>query len=84
MSGFTRRTQILLDEQRYRALHARAAAEHISVGAFVRSAIDRALAEGGTSSSRAADEFLDAEPLPVGEPEELDRELERSYARDGE
>jgi len=80
----TRRTQILLDEERYRHLRERAAAEDRSVGAFVRAAIDKALAEPSESSLDAADAFLDAEPLPVGEPEDLGRELERAYARDGE
>lgn len=83
MAGLTHRTQILLDEQRYRKLRERADAENTSVGAFVRSAIDVALAGEDGFSRRAADAFLDAEPLPVGEPEELECELERSYARDG-
>ena len=84
VTRLTRRTQILLDEERYRRLRERAAAEDSSVGAFVRAAIDKALAEPSESSLHAANAFLDAEPLPVGEPEDLGRELERAYAREGE
>ncbi|OLC51260.1 MAG: hypothetical protein AUH67_00215, partial [Chloroflexi bacterium 13_1_40CM_4_69_19] len=38
----TRRLQILLDDRRYRRLHAEARARRASVGALVRDAIDRA------------------------------------------
>ncbi len=56
--------------------------EGISVGAFVRSAVDRALAEDvAADARRAAEAFLAAKPFPVGEPEELEHELERSYER---
>lgn len=80
----TRRTQILLDEERHRRLRDRAALEGVSVGAFVRSAVDRALAEDvAAGPRRAVEAFLAARPLPVGEPEELESELERSYERHG-
>lgn len=81
--SLTRRTQVLFDEEEYRRLHERAQAEGLSVGAFVRSAVNRALAEDAAAGPRAAAEaFLAAETLPVGEPEELERELERSLERD--
>ena len=80
----TRRMQILLDERRFRALQQRAEQENISVGAFVRSAIDGALREdAGTRYEAAAAAFLDAQPLPVGELDELERELEDTYERGG-
>jgi plasmid stability protein len=80
--SLTRRTQILLDEQRYHELRARARADGVSVGAFVRDAVDRALAEDRRAGSRrAAEAFLDSEPFPVGEPEELEQELDASYER---
>ena len=78
----TRRTHVLLDEQRYQRLRARAAAEGVSVGALVRAAIDGVLASDLDANSASAEAFLSAEPLPVGEPEELDRELEDAAARD--
>lgn len=76
-----RRTQLLLDERRYQRLRARAAAEGISVGAVIRSAIDRTLDEQDDSPAAAAASFLAAPPLPVGEPEDLTREFEESYER---
>jgi len=79
----THRTQVLLDEERHRRLRARARADGVSVGAFVRGALDRALAENATAGTRrAAQAFLGAPPLPVGDLDELDRELEDSYERD--
>ncbi len=78
----TRRTQVLLDEELHRRLRERAHMEGVSVGAFVRSAVDSALAEDlAAGPRRAAEDFLAADPLPVGEPKELERELERSYER---
>lgn len=80
--SLTRRTQVLLDEEAHRRLRERAHIEGVSVGAFVRSAVDRALAgDFAAGPRRAAEAFLAAEALPVGEPEELERELERSYER---
>jgi plasmid stability protein len=81
MPRLTRRTQVLLDEQRYQRLRARAAAERTSVGALVRDAVDRVL-EGDDSGMASAEAFLSATPLCVGEPEELGEELESALARD--
>lgn len=75
--------QILLDEERYEQLGARAAREGISVGAYVRAAIDRQLGEGDDRARDALDAFLAAPPLEVGEPDELSRELEEAYGRGG-
>ena len=52
------------------------------MGALVRDAIDRMLAEGLDANLASAEAFLSAEPLPVGEPEELSAELERTLERD--
>ena len=82
MQRLTRRTQVLLDEKRYQRLRARAAAEGSSVGALVRDAIDRMLVDGPDANVASAEAFLSAEPLPVGEPEELSAELERTLERD--
>lgn len=77
MSRLARRTQLLLDEQRYARLRARAEARGTSVGAVIRDAIDRALDEDADDVRRAAAAaLLVAEPLPVGEPDELERELD--------
>jgi len=77
----TRRLQILLDEERYQRLGARAAREGTSVGAYVRDAIDRQLGDGDDRASEALDSFLAATPFEVGEPGELTRELEDAYQR---
>jgi len=76
----SRRTQILLDEERYERLRSRAAAEGTSIGALIRAAIDDALGDDA-SPRRAVADFLAAPPLPVGDPEELEREIEAGYAR---
>lgn len=77
----SRRTQILLDEERYERLRSRAAAEGTSIGSLIRAAIDDALA-GDAAPRRAVAEFLAAPPLPVAEPDELEREIEAGYDRD--
>ena len=51
------------------------------MGALVRDAIDRMLAEGLDANLASAEAFLSAEPLHVGEPEELSTELERTLER---
>jgi hypothetical protein len=77
VSTLARRTQLLLDEQRYARLRARAEAQGTSVGAVIREAIDRVLDEDADQARReAAAALLAAEPLPVGEPDELERELD--------
>lgn len=81
--ALARRTQVLLEEQQYRRLRARAQVEGVSVGAFVRAAVDRALTEDASAAGRrAAEAFLEAEPLPVGDPDTLERDLQSAYERD--
>ena len=47
------------------------------MGSVVRDAIDRELDRGPDPAAMAAlESFLAAPPLPVGEPDELDRELD--------
>ena len=54
----THRTHVLLDEQRYQRLRARAAAEHTSVGALVRDAVDRVLDGDRDSEVASAEAFF--------------------------
>lgn len=67
MGALTRRTQILLDEDRHQRLRERAAQTGVSIGALVREAIDVAYPprSGRLSSAEGAAALLDAEPMPV-------------------
>lgn len=65
MRMLSRRTQILLDEERHERLQRRSAETGASVGALIREAIDTAFPGIPTDRERAADELLEAEPMPV-------------------
>lgn len=89
----TRRTHVLLDERRDALLRQRSAETGRSVGALIRDAIDRAYAseEEERAARRrereaAVEALLAAEPSPVGEWPEIEREIETMYldrGRDG-
>lgn len=87
MPPLTRRTQILLDDERYEAIRRRAESAGISVGAAIRKAIDEAIdtdLDERTSRARAGSEFLAAEPMDVGDWEQIESELEGAYLRDSD
>jgi len=67
VTQLTRRTQILLDENRHRRLRRRAESTGASIGELVREAIDLAYPEdsGSLSPAEGAAGLLDAEPMPV-------------------
>jgi Ribbon-helix-helix protein, copG family len=73
--SLTRRTQILLDEERYVRLEERAQRTGASVGALIRQAIDVAYPGALSDRERAGQELLDAEPIPVADWPELKRDL---------
>ena len=80
MGELNRRVHVLLDDERLERLRLRAAATGASVGAVVRDAIDHELDRQDRSAALAAlESFLAAPPLPVGTPEELERELEEAW-----
>lgn len=87
--AFTRRTQILLDDERHALLQRQAVATGESVGELIRRAIDQAYA-GQADRDRAALEsreaalrgFLSAPALRVGEWPEVEKELESVYERE--
>jgi plasmid stability protein len=89
MPPLTRRTHLLLDEERYRALEQRAAVSGRSVAALIREAIDVKLREEEAVDRRraAARRLLEVPQLEDGrEPdweavksEGLDARLERWY-----
>ncbi|MBB4661192.1 CopG family transcriptional regulator [Conexibacter arvalis] len=71
MSTLSRRTQILLDEERYARLEQAAQASGRSVAAVIRDAIDAKLARDETAGRRReAVDWLLAQPAPLDpEPE---------------
>lgn len=70
MSRLTRRTQLLLDEERYAKLERTSAETGRSVAAIIREAIDEKLGHGGERSRRqAAVRDLLSAPAPAYEHE---------------
>jgi hypothetical protein len=78
-----RRLQVLLDEERYARLAGVARGRGVSVGAVVREAIDRGLANPDGRRREAGRRLLDAPDMPVAGPEELRAELEQLRGRRG-
>ncbi len=83
MLMLTRRLQILVDEERYARLERAAAERHVSVATVVRDAIDRDLSGPGRRRSEAGRRLLEAEPMAVGTPADLARELDELRGRRG-
>jgi hypothetical protein len=83
MLMLNRRLQILVDEDRYRALERTARERRVSVATVVRDAIDRDLAGPSMRRWEAGRRFLAAEPMPVGSVEELRAELDELRGRHG-
>ena len=71
---------MLLDEEQYHRVAAKARQERTSVAAVIRHAIDRDLDESATQRRAAADAILASEPIPVPvDPEDLKREIDEMY-----
>ena len=81
MCMYDRRLQILLDEQRYRRVAARAHERKTSVAAVIRDAIDLALPADLAKKRAAAKRILAAEPVPL--PDWAERKAELDEARAG-
>lgn len=79
MCMLTRRTQLLLDEDRYSRLEREAAATNRSVGAVIRDAIDRAFPSQSFSRAEAAAYFRDAPRLDINDPEDIRRQIDTMY-----
>lgn len=75
----TRRTQILLDEERHERLRQRAEERGISMGEMIREAIDRILSEDAERRFRAGQAILDAEPIPVDDWPVMEKEILERY-----
>jgi hypothetical protein len=76
MCIYERRLQILLDEPRYRRISKIARERKTSVAAVIREAIDLLAPNDIGKKRAAAKRILEAEPMPVPEPEQLKAELE--------
>ncbi len=71
-----RRLQVLIDDERWERLEKRSAETGASVGEVVRRAIDEAVPATSREESIAAMErFLGSPPMPVGEWEDMKREM---------
>ena len=77
---YDRRLQILLDEQRYRRVAARARDRKTSVAAIIREAIDVALPADQAKKRAAAKRILAAEPITLPDWDELKAELNEARA----
>ena len=75
MCMLSHRLQVLLDEDRYQRIEALARQRKVSVAAVIREAIDRGLPATQQRRAAAARRILAADPMPVGEPDELVAEL---------
>lgn len=77
--SLTRRTQVLLDDERYEAVRQQAEADGVSVGSVIRNAIDAAMAANAdhqAARQRAGTSFLEAEPMEVDEWDVIEAEIE--------
>lgn len=77
----SRRLQILIDEERYRRIAARAEKRGVSVASVIREAIDRSFPSGEDRRAEAAQRILSAEPMEVPDPQRLIEELEALRSR---
>lgn len=75
------RLQLLLEEEQFSRLAARARAEGRSVGSLVRQAIDMMWFEPDASRRTSADVILTADPMPVPGPTDLRKELDDAHER---
>ncbi len=81
MATLTRRTQILFDEETYRALEENAAEQGRPVAALVRDAVAAAYPTRPSRRAQAVREFLragDRDPLPVADWPDMKREIRDS------
>lgn len=82
MPTLNRRLQVLVDDDRYARLERQARAQRTSVATIVRQALDLVYpATGDEQRWRAVDRILDAEPIDVGDWDELSDEIESAMER---
>lgn len=79
MPLLTRRLQVLLDEDRYQRLERAARARQTSVATLVREAVDAAFPAQPIPRAEAGRRLLDAQPIAVGDWDEIEGEIESMY-----
>ena len=77
--SLTRRLQVLVDDERYERLERESERTGASIGALVRTAIDERYSSVWPSPEEAGRGLLEAEPMPVGDWEDMERELEDRF-----
>ncbi len=77
MSMLDRRLQVLIDAERWDRLEREAERRRVSVSTLVREAIDSRYPGSAEKRRAALTLLLDAEPMPVPEPQDLRRELDQ-------
>ena len=81
MRMLDRRLQVLIDEGRWLRLEREAARRGVSVGLLVREAIDERFPGDADERRAALQAILDAEPMDVLDPEQLQTQLEAVRSR---
>lgn len=81
MCMLTRRTQLLLDDDRYLQLERIAAQTQRSVGSVIREAIDQYLPSQAMTRAEALAHFDTAPRSDIDDPEEIRREIDTMYDR---
>jgi hypothetical protein len=79
MASLTHRLQVLLDEERLARLTQEAERRGSSVATLVREAIDLAYPAEGMSRSEAFRVLFEAEPIDVGDWDDIKAEIEQMY-----
>ena len=76
--GVTKRAQVLMEPVEYRRLEEIARVRHVSVGELIRLAVRRAYLSGGEDGASVVD-AISAMEIPVGEWEDMEREILEGY-----
>lgn len=80
MAALTHRLQLLLDEEQYGRVAAKAERDKTSVAAVIRNAISRDLDDAAARRRAAGEAILAAEPMPVPhDPADMKREIYEAF-----
>ena len=85
MATLEKRVQVLLSVEQFARLEAAAKVERVSVGAFIRDAVDQRMRNSRVEALEALErlfERADAHPVPAPTPEEWDRMKDEMWERE--